>query len=234
MRAPFWIVVLAVAASFLAWETWSAWNAPASQPLPPAAGFALPQRPASADNASRAAELAGQVAVIAVKPLFRADRQPYFENAAAAPQRNYEGELSRLTLVGVVLQGDQRKGLVLGTLGGRPERWEVGAGDSLPGFAVREVQADGLLLAADGREFLLPLYGGPPKGQAPGSLRTETGIPAAAAQPQPGMPLSIPGAPVPPSMQPPAGRAAPQPGIPASPFGGRSTLRPPRTAPYQR
>jgi hypothetical protein len=42
----------------------------------------------------------------------------------------------------------------------------------LEGFMVKEVRMDGLLLAADGREFLLPLYAGAPTA-APGALRTE-------------------------------------------------------------
>ena len=47
------------------------------------------------------------------------------------------------------------------------------AGDALPGFTVKEVGVEGLLLTADGREFLLPLYAGAPTA-AGGAVRTET------------------------------------------------------------
>ena len=87
--------------------------------------------------------------------------------------RNYEAELSRYTLLGVLDIGDAPYGVVVGKGGTKGERWEVKRGDSLQGFTVKEVGVDGLRLTADGREFLLPLYAGAPTA-AGGAVRTET------------------------------------------------------------
>ena len=253
MRRPALVIlVLAAAASFFGWETYNAWTASEGPADLPAAGIAPAARPdAAADYMSRDGDLPVHVAVIVNKPLFRPDRQPFHENAAVSAQRNYQAELARFSLVGILLQGEVRKGLVVSTGAGRQDRWEVGSGDSIPGFAVKEVQTDGLALAADGKEFLLPLYAGGPKGQPAGSLRTEIvpGIPAQpASSPRreiaPGIPapqvqgipkaassppnVNIPAArpPAPAVVQPPA----PQP--PVSTDGGRSGYpRPPRRSP---
>lgn len=230
MRRPALVIpVLAAAALFFGWETYTAWTAAEGPADGPAAGIAPGPRPdAAADNTSREGDLPVQVAVITLKPLFRPDRQPFHENAAVTAQRNYQAELARFSLVGVLLQGDERKGLVVSTASGRQDRWEVGAGDSIPGFTVKEVQTDGLALAADGKEFLLPLYAGGPKGQGAGSLRTEiapgipaTSMPAAPRTPSPnaGIPaggsppkgVNVPAASAPPFMPPPAPAVAPTP-----------------------
>lgn len=254
MRRPALVILgLAAAASFFGWETYKAWTA-TDRPADPPAGFAPASRPEVAtDNVSRDGDLSVQLAVIVTKPLFRSDRQPFHENAAVVG-RNYEGELARFSLVGILLQGDARKGLVLSTAGGRQERWEVGAGDSIPGFTVREVQTDGLALSADGKNFLLPLYAGGPKGQPGGSLRTEiapgipgTQTPAASRAPSPSPNVNFPGAALPspnvniPAAQPSAPAVVPPPapaGVPPPPVltdGGRGTFpRRPRTYPYNR
>jgi len=111
-------------------------------------------------------------AAIAARPLFRADRQPFREQAADASVRNYEAELSRYTLLGVFDFGDAPFGVVTGKTGNRTDRWELKAGDVLPGFTVKEVGMEGLQLTSDGREFLLPLYAGAPTA-AGGAVRTE-------------------------------------------------------------
>jgi len=137
-------------------------------------------------------------AAVAARPLFRPDRQPFREQAAAAvPGRNYDTELSRFMLQGVLDFGDGPVGVVTGKTGNKTDRWEVKAGDALPGFTVKEVGMDGLRLMADDRVFLLPLYAGAPTA-AGGALRTEAtrggatppaaapGSPAAATPAAPG------------------------------------------------
>ncbi len=233
MRRPaFWILLFAFAASVFGWETYSAWTAAPLPADPPAAGFTAPSRPgAIGDNGSRASDPGLLVAVIAARPLFRPGREPFHENAAVAVQRNYDAELAGFSLIGVLLQGDTQRGIVLATAPGAKNRWEVAPGDSLPGFTVKDVQEDALVVVADGKEFLLPLYAGGPKGQPGGPLRTE-----ASATPAPGQ---GPGAaPVPAPGQGAAAtsvRPAPQPAGPyGSPFGVRVPSRPPRTYPGQR
>lgn len=109
---------------------------------------------------------------IAARPLFRADRQPFKEQVGSPiPARNYEAELSRFTLLGVLSFGDELKGLVASKSGARTDRWELKAGESFPGFTVKEVRMDSLLVTADGREFQLPLYSGAPTATG-GALRT--------------------------------------------------------------
>ncbi len=249
MRRPgLLIAVFAFAASFFGWETYSALTAGSPRSDPPVAGFTVPARPdAFGDNASRAADPGLLVAVIAARPLFRPGREPFHENAAVAVQRNYDLELSRFSLVGVLLQGDTKKGIVLGTAPGARDRWEVAPGDSLPGFAVKDVQADALVVTADGKDFLLPLYAGGPKGQPGASLRTDGSAapapgqgPGVAMAPAPGQ---GPGTPIsrgftpPPVYNPPA---TPVPGAGASqtpagayvpPFAIKNPSRPTRVAP---
>jgi hypothetical protein len=190
-------------------------------------------------------DLSSPVASIVAKPVFRPDRRPFQENASTVPSRNYEQELSRFTLLGVLLLEDMKKAVITGNTPGRPERYEVGPGESLPGFEVKEIQQEGVLLTADGKEFLLPLYAGAPKVQGPGGLRTELPPPQAPAASLPAGQSRPPAAPVraetgaatapagtvggsPGRIQPPAAVAAPgQPGtVPVyqSPYRGR--LRP--------
>ena len=138
-------------------------------------------------------------AAVVARPLFRPDRQPFREDASKGSARNYEMELSRFMLLGVLGFGEEPVGVVTGKTGNKTDRWELKAGDALPGFTVKEVGMEGLRLTSDGREFLLPLYAGAPTA-APGAVRTESprrdavqppaaaGIPASAKPAAPGTP----------------------------------------------
>ena len=142
----------------------------------------------SASDPQPPPDLAPAAADVAARPLFRADRQPFREQAASqVPARNYETELSRFTLLGVLGFGDGPVGVVTGKTGNKTDRWELKAGDTLPGFTVKEIGVEGMRVTADGREFLLPLYAGPPPAAA-GAVRTE--IPRRAAAPPPAAPGS--------------------------------------------
>lgn len=152
-------------------------------------------------------------AAVAARPLFRPDRQPFREQAASpVAARNYETELSRFTLLGVLGFGEEPVGVVTGKTGNKTDRYELKAGDALPGFTVKEVGVEGLRLTADGREFLLPLYGGAPTA-AGGALRTETPRrdgsqpPAAPGFPGSAKPAAMPA----PAAMPPPAPAQPMP-----------------------
>lgn len=190
-RTGFWILLFAAASVFFGWETYRAWEgpvlpgkeAPEGKPFPlPSAGD-IPKAPAGN------AQYAGLSSVIA-RPVFRPDRRPFQGASGAVPQRNHEAELARYTVLGVLMTGDERKAVVVSNAPGNAGRWEVGAGDDLPGFTVKEVGPDGIVLTADDREFSLPLYAGGPKGPGGGVFRTETG---------PAPPRSVPGAVRPPA-----------------------------------
>ncbi len=209
MRRPaLLLLALATAASFLGWRTYKAWTSAEAPAEPVAGGFApLTSCDNSADNALRNGDLAVQTSVIVSKPLFRPDRKPYHENAATV-RRNYDSELSRFQLIGVLMQGGTKKGMVSRDTGGRKERWEVETGDSLPGFTVKEVQTDGLMLSSDRKDFFLPLYAGGPKGQTAGSYRTEAALGTSGVQPagqanavppKPNRKIGAPSPPVPPA-----------------------------------
>ena len=159
---------------------------------------------------------APMAAAVIARPLFRPDRQPFREQSVSV--RNYEAEISRFSLLGVLGFGDAPVGVVTRKTGSKSDRWELKAGDALPGFLVKEVQMDGLLLAADGREFLLPLYAGPPTA-ATGALRTE-GPRRDAAQPVSSPGIAAPSRPV----APPASSIPPRPVVlaPASRAPGAS------------
>ena len=186
-RVPLYLLVYALAAVFFGWETYRAWTEPElpGKVVPAVEWFSRPVfvLPPKADLGS--ALYAGLSAVVA-RPVFRPDRRPPLQGGAGAvPQRNYEAELSRYTVVGVLFVGDAKMAVVVAKGPGKGERWEVGAGDSLPGFAVKGVGPDGLALVADDREFVLPLYAGGPKAVAGASLRTEV---APAPSPVPAQP----------------------------------------------
>jgi hypothetical protein len=215
-------IALAALALFFGWKARSAWLSP------------LP----AVDNTGRAAanlwhpgepvpdppsppETSGTVAAIAARPLFRPDRVPFTEQGpTASTGRNYESELSRLSLIGTLTFGGELKGIVVGKGGSLPERWEVKAGDQLQGFTVKEVQIDGLALAADGREFMLPLYAGAPT--AVGPIRTA--IPRKDS-PSAQAPATMPSPSV--TQPPPEGQA----GLPPAYIPQRSLTRPPRYYP---
>jgi hypothetical protein len=187
MRKP---ALLAVALAFLAlffgWETWRAWRAP----LPAAdngarAAGVLWQPGVPVPDPSPPPETGSILAAIAARPLFRADRRPSGEGGGAS--RAYEQELSRFSLIGILVIGDEQMGLVVSKSGPRSDRWEVKVGDSLPGFKVKEVRTDALALTAEGREFLLPLYAGGPTATG-GAHRTDV-------QRRDGTPVAQPAAP---------------------------------------
>jgi hypothetical protein len=197
MRKPY---LLALLAFFFGWRTQQALDAPVpvwdNASRAAAAGW---QPGAPVPDPPPPPETAAAVAAVRNRPLFRQDRRPYTEATAAAPARNFEAELSRLLLIGVLSVGEEMRGVVVGkggAAGARPERWEVKAGDDLPGFKVKEVRTDGLAVTADGRDFLLPLYAGPPAAAGIAPVRTEAPRRDAATQPAPAQPTAP--APVPP------------------------------------
>ena len=211
-RSGKWGVLFLAASLFFGWETYRAWTAPVVSGSSPAASFSPKKWQAgSRDSDPREAEMAAGLAAVLARPVFRPDRRPFKEDGAVGvPTRNYEAELSRFRLVGVILQGERSTAVVVGKTSGPAERWEVVPGGTLPGFTVRTVGEEGIQLAADGREFLLPMYEGQPKSQGSGPLRTEVATPptapsrpsaagrTGASPPQPGtLPASVPPQPPP-------------------------------------
>jgi hypothetical protein len=221
MRKPYLLVAaLAALALFFGWR----------------ARQALDEPVAAGDNAARAASAGWQpgalapdppsppdtataVASIRNRPLFRADRRPYTEAGAGASARNFESELSRLSLIGIMAIGDDMKGIVVSKGSANTERWEVKVGDDLPGFKVKAIRTEGLTVTAEGREFLLPLYAGSPTAAGGGPVRTEVtrkepapAQPKPAAAPTPTAPIAPPQRPVPqPAVAPPTAPAQPAP-----------------------
>ena len=203
-------LALSLLALFFGWETRQALRTTAGVQEKSATAGAW-QPGVSAPDPHSPPDPAPVASAVAARPLFRPDRQPFREQGGSV--RNYEAELSRYTLLGVLGFGDSPYGVVVGKAGTKGERWEVKRGDPFQGFTVKEVGMEGLRLTAEGREFLLPLYAGPPTAAA-GSLRTETPRPAAAqspaapvsaaparmgvpgrlvAPPRPGVPGAVPG-----------------------------------------
>jgi hypothetical protein len=167
-------LALSLLALLFGWETRQALQAvPGGQDnaATPAAGSWQPGVPTHDPKPPPDPTLAATA--VTARPLFRPDRQPFREQAGSPiPVRNYEAELSRFTLLGVLSFGDELKGLVASRSGTRTDRWELKAGDSFPGFTVKEVRTDSLLVTADDREFQLPLYAGAPTATG-GALRTD-------------------------------------------------------------
>lgn len=230
MRKPALLfVALCSLALFFGWKARSAWLAPPPSVDDTGRASAEIWRPgAPMPDPPPPPESAGAVSAIVARPLFRADRRLFREkDPGAEAGRNYEAELSRLSLIGTLAFGGEMKGIVVGKGSPNAERWEVKAGDPLPGFKVKEVQIDSLTVTADGREFSLPLYAGPPTAAA-GPVRTETrrkepapAPPAASAPP--------PSAAPPPVAQPPSTVPPPRPVPTITPE--RSPGRPPRFYP---
>jgi len=193
-------LALSLVALLLGWETRQALRATAGRQDNVAAATAGAWQPGVyALDPQPPRDPMPTAAAVAARPLFRPDRQPFREQGASV--RNYEAELSRYTLLGVLGFGEAPFGVVVGKAGTKGERWEVKTGDLLQGFTVKEVGMEGLRLTADGKEFLLPLYAGAPTA-APGALRTETprrdagqspAAPVPAVPPRVGAPAVVPG-----------------------------------------
>jgi hypothetical protein len=217
VRKPYLLALaLALLALFFGWRTQQALDAPAPAGDNAARTATTGWQPgAPAPDPPPPPDTAAAVAAVKDRPLFRADRRPFTEGTASA--RNFDAELSRLSLIGILAIGDDQKGIVVSKGGTRSERWEVKAGDELPGFQVKEVRIDGLAVTAEGREFLIPLYAGPPTAAGGGPVRTEVlrkepppEQPAAAPAPAPAQPRPGPiQRPVPPQRAPPAVQPAP-------------------------
>lgn len=206
-RTARWIPILLAAILFLGWRTYRAWTEPV---LPgeatPGEGSVLPSGPANPEPAGVGDSAAYAVSVIQARPLFRPDRSPYSESGTAVPGRNYEAELSRFSLLGVLFLDGERKAIVSDRNSAGSGSREVGVGDTLEGFTVKEVEADGMVMEADGRSFTLPLYGGAPKGG--GAASAQSGSPPRAVDPRtPTTPAASQGtSPVPPTVPAPVPR----------------------------
>ena len=240
---------LSLLALLLGWETRQALlETPGGQDNTASAPAGTWKPGVSAPDPQPPPDPAPAASAVVARPVFRPDRQPFREQAASAvPARNYETELSRFTLLGVLGLGEGPVGVVTSKTGNKTDRWEVKAGDALPGFTVQEVGMEGLRLTSDGREFLLPLYAGAPTAAA-GALRTETtrrdathpnvapGIPgstkpaisgaspgpASSTTPAPAQPRTIPSP------------AQPRPGPEYTPPERAAPVRPPRFIPGRR
>jgi hypothetical protein len=188
-------LALSLVALLLGWETRQALRATAGRQDNVAAATAGAWQPGVyALDPQPPRDPMPTAAAVAARPLFRPDRQPFREQGASV--RNYEAELSRYTLLGVLGFGEAPFGVVVGKAGTKGERWEVKTGDLLQGFTVKEVGMEGLRLTADGKEFLLPLYAGAPTAATAAPARV-------GAPPGPGAPGAVPGrAEQPPSIAP--------------------------------
>ena len=205
-RATLWVLVFASATVFFGVKTYRALTGPVLPGEVPPAGAALSPLSAAAQpqKGPEDAAYSGLSSLLA-RPVFRPDRRPYQVGSADIPKRNYEAELSRYTVLGVLMVSDKMVALVVGKGASKGERWEVGAGDSLSVFAVKEVSQDGLVLTADDREFTLPLYAGGPKAVGRAPIRTEVApAPSAARAKPPSAARPTPGA-----RKPPLSKAAP-------------------------
>ena len=194
---------LSLLALLFGWETRQALRGtPGGQDNAATATAGAWQPGASATDPQPPPDPTPAAAAVAARPLFRADRQPFREQVATpVAVRNYESELSRFTLLGVLGFGDGPVGVVTGKTGNMTDRWELKVGDALPGFTVKEVGMDGLRLTSDGREFLLPLFAGAPAA-AGDAVRTDatrghathpTGAPGSPASAKPAVAGARPG-----------------------------------------
>ncbi|MDA8123414.1 MAG: hypothetical protein M0Z38_12740 [Deltaproteobacteria bacterium] len=232
-RPGFLILVLSLSSLFFGWRSYEAWTRPVAFLAPRSSGpAASPAGVSMTAVAAPSMDLSAPVASIVASPVFRPDRKPYSEASAALSKRNYEAEMARFMLVGVFQMEKEKKGVVVGKSGSaKEERWEVGPGDALPGFLVKDVGLDGMTLVTEDREFLLPLYAGGPKtspGQAP--ARTDLGSQRPAAPQPPPLPAAQAGG-APAGSQParaatPSMVVAPQP-PPQPVYYPRRNIRPP-------
>jgi hypothetical protein len=217
-RQVLYFPLFALLALFFGWKCHEAWTAP---PLAIPRGTPSPAAAAAeGEEAARGgSDLAAVESAVVRRPLFRPDRAPYREAPVVPPQRNHEAELSRFRLLGVLILPEGTKAIVSGSAQGRTDRFEVGPGDSLPGYTVVSVEANSMRLAADGKEFTLPLYaGGPSAGSAAGRPSASPIAPAGDAVPQPPAAGGAAGF-VPPPPQaaprPPQGASPPRPAVPS-------------------
>jgi hypothetical protein len=231
MRKPYLLALaLALLAFFFGWRTQQALEAPPSAGENVARPTATGRQPgAPTPDPPPPPDTATAVAAVKNRPLFRPDRRPY-TGAAGASARNFDAELARLSLIGIMAIGDDMKGIVVSKGSPNTERWEVKVGDELPGFKVKEIRTEGLTVTAESREFLLPLYAGPPTAAGDGPVRTEvTRKEPAPAQPKPAAAPAatpVPQRPVPqPGAAPSAGPAQPAPAPPQAPGYPRYTPR---------
>ncbi|HWB49364.1 MAG TPA: hypothetical protein VG651_09660, partial [Stellaceae bacterium] len=93
------------------------------------------------------------------RPLFSPSRRP----AAAAAAAPGPGAESRYRLLGIVAAGAKRTAFI--TDNGR--RTDVGVGDRLGGWTVREIGRDQVTLAAPAGEVVLKLTPAPPEAPKP-------------------------------------------------------------------
>jgi hypothetical protein len=214
-RVALWILVSAVAAVFFGWQAYRAWTSPVVPGMEAPVGETSSPSAASPPKVdpTNASYFGSGFSTVVSRPVFRPDRRPHQGDSGTAPLRNYDSELAKYTVLGVLIAGDEKKAVVVSKGAPKGERWEVGAGDSLAGFTVKEVGEDGLILTADDREFTLPLYAGGPKAVGRIPLRTEV-APAppkapASAKPAPGKGRSAPPAAVSPPQAPQPSGVAP-------------------------
>lgn len=227
MRRPLLpTLVLTLLAFLFAWETRQALREQTGGPDNTSAAAAGLWRPgAPVPDPAPSPDPGPSVAAVSARPLFRPDRSPFREQAVAAGARNFESELSRFTLLGVFGFGGEPVGVVTGKSGSKADRWELKAGDALPGFTVKEVGVEGLRLTADGREFLMPLYAGAPTASG-AAVRTE------AARRDGAKPAAAPGAP--PAANAAAPVARPATPVPSAPVPAAQPRIPaPYTPPYR-
>jgi hypothetical protein len=201
-RVTLWILVSAIAAVFFGWQTYGAWTGPVLPGMEAPGGetFSPPAASPPKVGPGKASSFGAGFSTVVARPVFRPDRKPFLEGAADVPMRNYDSELAKYTVLGVLMAGDEKRAVVVSKGAPKAERWEVGAGDSLAGFTVKEVGEDGLILTADDREFTLPLYAGGPKAVGRTPLRTEVAPapsparrkPPTSARPAPGTGRSSP------------------------------------------
>jgi len=216
-RVALWILASTVAAVFFGLQAYRAWTGPVLPGREASLGetFSPPAASPPGVGPGNASSFGTGFSTVVARPVFRPDRRPHQGDSGTAPLRNYEAELARYTVLGVLMAGDEKKAVVVGKGAGQDESMEVGAGDSFAGFTVKEVGLDGLILAADGREFTLPLYAGGPKSVGVAPLRTEVAPAPSPAKPQPPPAARpVPGSgrvQTPPALSPPSSGGQPSP-----------------------
>jgi len=222
MRKPYLLALaLALLALFFGWRTQQALDAPAPAGDNAARTATTGWQPgAPTPDPAPPPETSAAVAAVKNRPLFRADRRPFGEGGASA--RNFDAELSRLSLIGIMAIGEDQRAIVVGKGAPRTERWEVKEGEDLAGFRVKEIRTDGLTVTAEDREFTLPLYAGSPTAAGGGPMRTEvTRKEPAPAQPAGAAPATTPKPATPPPAVQPAVPARPAPAAPPRYIPGR-------------